>query len=222
MTAFNETAVTLPTGRNPQFLLADDVNGDGITDLITANANDDNVSVLLGSRTGDFSPASTFAVGARPGSVALGDFNGDGNPDIVAGNQIDSTVSVLLGNGNGGFARERTFAAGGEPLLSAVAVANGPLSVAVGDINNDGNLDIVTTNPDSTVSALLGNGNGRFAPQRVSAVGTSQSELEIGDFNNDGNLDIVTANFFGAISVLLGNVTAVYLCRRRGPSGARH
>ena len=79
--------------------------------------------------------------------MALGDVNGDGNLDLVVTNLSDNTVTVLLGNGAGGF----TSAAG-----SPFSVGASPISVALGDVNGDGTLDLIVANlEDATVTVLL-------------------------------------------------------------------
>jgi Ca2+-binding RTX toxin-like protein len=73
-----------------------DFNGDRRPDLATANIGNNNVSVLLGTGNGSFSPATNFGVGSRPISVAVGDFNADGRPDLTVANTVSNNVSVLL------------------------------------------------------------------------------------------------------------------------------
>ena len=81
------------------------------------------------------------------------------------------------------------------------------------DLNNDGNLDIVTANDgDNTVSVLLGNGDGTFQAAASYPVGAEPSDVAVGDFNGDGNPDIVTADSgAGTISVLLGRGDGTFL-----------
>jgi len=80
-----------------------------------------------------------------------------------------------------------------------------PTAIAAADFNGDGRLDLPVANPySSTVSILLGNGDGTFQPAQNSVTGTNPSSLAVGDFNHDGKLDIVTANAYD-MSVLLGN-----------------
>jgi hypothetical protein len=80
-----------------------------------------------------------------------------------------------------------------------------PLALVAGDFNNDSLVDLAVANSSSsTVSVLLGNGDGAFQPPVTSASGISPRALALGDFNADGNLDIATANI-GDVSVLLGN-----------------
>ena len=74
-----------------------DFNGDGVQDLATANFSSGNVSVLIGTGTGSFGPASNFPVGSFPYSVAVGDFNGDGVQDLATANFYSINVSVLIG-----------------------------------------------------------------------------------------------------------------------------
>jgi hypothetical protein len=77
--------------------------------------------------------------------------------------------------------------------------------VAVGDFNRDGKVDLVTANySGSTVSVLLGNGDGSFKAHVDYATGTAPQPIAVGDFNGDGNLDLVTGSG-SIVSILLGN-----------------
>src|SRR5207249_2020633 len=105
------------------------------------------------------------------------------------------------GNGDGTFQPAVPYTVGSSPAI-----------VAVGDFNGDGRLDIVASNvgstasPGSTVSVLLGNGNGTFQPALTSAAGPGPLGIAIGDFNHDGRLDIAVSNVRSLeLSVLLGN-----------------
>jgi hypothetical protein len=170
------------------------------------------VSLVVAESAGafSFSPAlgSPFPVAPAPLAVAVGDFNKDGRLDLVTANRGASyggqsgSVSVLLGNGAGGFTK-----APGSPF--AVAGTGTPWSVAVGDFNRDGRLDLATANGASnSVSVLLGNGAGGFTPAPGSpfVVGSLPESLVVGDFNRDGRPDLAVANAASDnVSVLLGN-----------------
>jgi hypothetical protein len=182
-----------------------DVNSDGRLDIITANRDSNTVSVLLnttvsGSTTPTFQTQGTFSTGSNssPRSVALGDVNGDGKLDIVTANNNSDTASVLLGNGNGIFQTQVPFSTGSN---------SNPRAVTLGDVDGDGNLDIITANNgDAKVSVLLGNGNGTFQGQQTFDTGSNPRSVTLGDVNGDGNLDIITGNFAdNNASVLLGN-----------------
>jgi hypothetical protein len=102
-----------------------------------------------------------------------------------------------LGNGDGTFAAASTFYTGANPR-----------SVALGDVNGDGKLDIITANfYGNSASVLLGNGDGTFGTQASFGVGSYPQSVTVGDVNGDGNLDIIAANYGSSsnnVSVLLG------------------
>ena len=184
------------TGGGPYAVAAADFNGDGKTDLATANRTTNTVSVLLGDGTGAFGANADFAVGAAPIGVVTGDFNLDGITDIATVNSSGNTVSILLGNGNGTFQPAVNYAAG-----------NGPASLAVGDFNGDGKADLAVSG--ATVSGsgcgiLLGNGDGTF--QAAADCGSEGwTSVLTGDFNGDGKADLGYEFNTNEIFVLLGN-----------------
>ncbi|MFI5364601.1 MAG: FG-GAP-like repeat-containing protein [Candidatus Binatia bacterium] len=185
-----------------------DFNGDGHLDLATANAGDNTVSILLGTGTGSFGAATNFGVGTYPTSVAVGDFNGDGHLDLAVANGNDSTVSILLGTGTGSFGAATNFGVGTYTYY--------PSSVAVGDFNGDGHLDLATAN-EGTVSVLLGTGTGSFGAATSFGVGCGSPDtpdsVAVGDFNGDGHLDLAVAihndneGACNTVSVFLGTGT---------------
>ncbi len=173
-----------------------DFNGDGNADLVTANYNDNTISVLLGNGGGGFTSGTYFAVGLTPSSVTVADFNGDGNADLATANYNGDNVLVYLGDGKGGFFSQ-----------TDVAVGFSPTSVTVADFNGDGNPDLATSNYNNdTVSVVLGNGFGGFTAQTSFAVGAFPGAVGVADFNGDGNADLATANYGGNnVSIRLGN-----------------
>src|SRR5437867_610491 len=82
-----------------------------------------------------------------------------------------------------------------------------PRSVAIGDLNGDGKPDLAVANySSSTVSVLLGNGDGTFGPKSDYRTGFYPQSVAIEDLNGDGRPDLATANLFSnTVSVLLGN-----------------
>jgi hypothetical protein len=200
-----QTAVSYAAGTEPRSVVVGDFNGDGIPDLAVVDAGDPQgngagVSVLLGNGDGTFQAPLNFSAGNLPLSVAVGDFNGDGIQDLAVANGgfSGTTVSVLLGNGDGTFQTAVSYAAG-----------VGPASVAVGDFNRDGILDLAVANDEGNdVSVLLGNGDGTFQPAVNYAAGHSPTSVAVADLTGNGILDLVVADYgtnSGAVSVLLGN-----------------
>jgi len=175
-----------------------DVNLDGIPDLVVTNmclstTGCSGVAVLIGTGLGTFQSAVGYnSGGLETGAVAIGDFNNDGAPDLILTSNCQPLtcaggfLTLLLNNGNGTY---------GKPI-NLNASKGGP--VAVADINNDGNQDLITGS-----GVMLGNGDGTFNPlgQDVPAGAVS---IVVADINNDGNLDVVVAVPTG-VAVQLGN-----------------
>ncbi|PYJ96801.1 MAG: VCBS repeat-containing protein [Verrucomicrobia bacterium] len=212
--SFTMTPTSYSAGTLPPFVAVGDFNGDDKPDVAVANLGSTNVSVLLGKGDGTFQAAVNFAAGTNPVSVAIGDFNGDGKSDLavaITGTYPAYTnggVSVLLGKGDGTFEAAVNYGAG-----------TNPVSVAVGDFNGDGKLDLAVANQGATpvsnqsrgtLSVLLGNGDGTFQAAVNYDAGTGPASVAVGDFNGDGKPDLAVANtgsFTNATSTKDGSVS---------------
>jgi hypothetical protein len=207
----------LAEANGPQNVVTGDFNGDGILDFAVADDNVPTVSIFLGNGDGTFQAAVTYPIGGYGVDLKAGDFNGDGKLDLVATNSYGAdgpgnSVSVLLGNGDGTF----------RPQV-AYSVGDYPESVAVGDFNGDGILDLaVGGDGSSAVDILLGNGDGTFQPQIEYPVGNQPLFLATGDFNGDGILDLAVLNSatISTVSVLLGNGDGTFQPQVVYPVGA--
>ncbi|CAF4638336.1 unnamed protein product [Rotaria sp. Silwood1] len=125
-------------GSAPASVTTADVNGDGKADIIVAYKNTNNVGVLLNSGTGTF-PAAPVTYGllanSAPTSVKTADANGDGKLDIIVANSGTNNFGVILGNGDGTFAATQ--------LTYATGTGTVPVSVVAGDIDRDGDNDVL-------------------------------------------------------------------------------
>jgi hypothetical protein len=118
---------------------------------------------------------------AVPSAEVTGDFDDNGTLGPAVSDELSGNVSVYPGNGDGTF-QPRTI----------YAVGTNPNTLAVGDLNGDGRLDLVAGNLDQTLSVLLGNGDGTFKPAATPSFPSRTSSMTVADVNGDGRADVVT------------------------------
>jgi len=181
-------------------LLAVDVNGDALPDLLGHSLVPGELSVSYASRQGLVAPiVQTFA--SLNDFIELADVNGDGRVDVVGSGFFSSGLEVLLNRGKG-----KTSRAVVSPTTHQAR------ALALGDISGDGRVDAVVGSVPvggvPNLEILLGDGAGRFTHtadlNNGSAAAIFGEALALADMNMDGKLDIVSNTFTG-ISVLLGN-----------------
>lgn len=178
-----------PEGLGIRSIAAVDLNGDNHVDLALGQNNASSVAVLLNNGSGGFLPANMISVGERPEGVAAGDLNGDQKIDLVTVNRLSGDISVLINNGNATFQPDVRYAA------NIFGLADSPFSVALVDVENDGDLDaIVGQLFRPYMSLLLNNGNGTYATERAISTMHGPSELVATDLNGDGLIDVLASD----------------------------
>ena len=192
------TSRNYPSGEYPSAAVVQDFNNDGVSDIASANGNDDNISIFLGNPDGTFGKAKNFSVGA--GEVASADLNGDGNADLVVTDIVKSAY-VVLGNGDGTFGSS-----------SSISLHEDTLGIAIADLNDDGIPDLAIAiaglhNSHGEAAILIGLGDGSFARPVFYNLTDNALRLVATDLNHDGKLDLAVAlsNGRNALGVLLGN-----------------
>lgn len=205
-----------PGASGPHTIALADLNGDGKLDIVVSNSiltgTEGGVAVLLGNGDGTFQPATSYGSGGYGANgMTVADLNGDGKADIIVINLCtqfcpaqlgEGSVAVLLGNGDGTF----------QPAVSYDPDSWDADAVVVADLNADGKPDALVMGCRgsdgqvgcnwSTVSVLLGNGDGTFqsAVPYYIYYGSNTSALAAADVNGDGKLDVVVTD-----AALLGN-----------------
>ena len=158
-------AVNYAVTAAPGLLAVGDFNGDHHPDIAVAGTYPTGgVQILLGKGDGTFQPPVTYSAGVVNSPITIADFNGDGKLDLALGflnlSPTTSGVAVLLGNGDG------TFQSPGKTSFGLA----GPTSLASGDANGDGTVDLIASTTGGFTIAL-GKGDGTFqAPASYSGL----------------------------------------------------
>jgi hypothetical protein len=175
---------------NPAWVVAGYFNTDDYLDIAVANSGSNTVEIFFGGGCDPYSSQMTYFSGddSRPIFVTVGDVNNDHYLDILVTKEDTNNVGILINDENSSFSNESI-------LLSDLR--SNPFSVAVANLNNDSNLDIIVVNRDNeNISIFFGCGNGTFqySTSYWIGYGSRPNSVAIGDFNNDTHLDIAVSN----------------------------
>ena len=211
----------------------DDVNGDGIADIVFAENSSSAQPIYFGDGAGGFVQSSQIisttggTIGAN--NVALADFDGDGLNDMFV--NIDAGIKVFL-NAQGTDA-PGVFTDTGQSLTST-KTAQSYRGLAVGDVNGDGFIDAVTGSWAESMDIWINDGTGTFSNTgvvgtgRLSAIGTdgttagATNGVDMGDLDGDGDLDIFAFNRYIENKVFLNDGTGNFTeTQAVGTTGAR-
>jgi len=206
-------SLTIQADDGPISLVAADFDKDGQQDLAVANADDNNVTVLIGDGDGNFSFRTTFDLVPEveegeevpdvegPAAVAATDLDGDGTVDLAVANEQTNNISILLNDGSG--------------VMTASAVVDAgtaPVSIVLEDFDGDGDPDLAVANRDSdNVTVRKNNGSGSFTIPATFNVGSRPQSIATGDVNGDGHVDLLVANSGDdSISVLINKSNGAF------------
>lgn len=188
---------------NREFGLASaDMNEDGIVDLaIGAHGRSQmgmGLAINAGAGDGTFSLASMQAPETRGWQVAVGDMNGDGHEDVVsADGTLDNTspdsITVVLGDGQGSASVHQRYTQN---------IAQ-PFAVDLGDLDGDGDLDVVASSYGADWEILENDGAGTVSfAQHVDAPEAGSCALLL-DIDNDRDLDLALIDEIDDVLIVL-------------------
>jgi gliding motility-associated-like protein len=177
--------VDLATGFNTNGVAIGDIDGDGKQDIVVTNGNNNT-----------FDSRIDFTTGTYPNSVAIRDIDGDGKPDIVVANENSNTVSIFRNISSPGSITAGSLA----PRVDFITGSD-PTSIAIGDIDGDGQSDMVVANGGNNFVSIFRNigssGSitaGSFAPREDIYTGNQPSCVIIGDIDGDNKPDLAVTN----------------------------
>lgn len=207
---FVEPPMTLPAGREPRGLAADDFDGDGDIDAAVLDYTNPSVTIFANDGFGGFSPVqwvrlNEFVGGfAGPQQMSAGDLDGDGRPELVVTAIGAGRVSVLQ-NVSGTaphFAEEYAYRAN-HPGGESPGITNSVLA----DMDNDGDLDVVSSYillQQAQRFGIMLNSGGSF-PTVVDFPSIPASVVWVpaaADLDGDGDLDVIIGSALGGEIVL--------------------
>ncbi|CAF3991230.1 unnamed protein product [Rotaria sordida] len=132
---------------SPTFIAVEDFNNDKQMDIVVAKSNTSNICIFFGNGNGSFIISQSYStgLGSKPSAIAVADLNKDNKTDIVVTDSGINNVLVFFGSDNGTFKELHPY---------SLDYGSHPISVAIGDFNNDTWLDIVVADYGTKLSTM--------------------------------------------------------------------
>ena len=184
------------TGQFPLVSIINDMDLDGLPDLITDDFVPGSVSVIRNTSLNknlSFAAKNTYSVGnsdSQTMSVTAGDFDGDGKNDLAVVNKLDTNIKILKNSGSPGNIVFQTA------LTIPTGYESWPSNFASGDLDGDGKPDLIALNDQYGGPSIFRNVSIQdtiiFAPPifLYSIAQNIQGSVALTDFDGDGKADI--------------------------------
>ena len=178
---FSGQQIFAPAGGLVLGLESTDLDGDGDLDLVILSGT--NLSWLENTGAGGFVFQNLITLANGGYALHLADLDGDGDDDFLIGS--GAGISILRNYGNGS-------------VSGAVLIYNSPVRFfRPGDLDADGDTDLITWSSSQKTITLKNNGNGTFqAPQSApdNPFGSWSESLAVADLNGDGAVDYLLSD----------------------------
>lgn len=204
-------ATPIPINGRPDAIATTDLNRDGKADLVVSNRMfQGEVIVLLGNGAGGFSAQPPVHVGQYPADLAIADFNADGKDDVVV---TCDRSAVLLGDGTGAL---------GSPNGVSASPTASPNSLAIGDLDHDGRMDLITNEDGMFDRIWVYPGVGAAFATTARLVETQPWSVAIAEMTGNSAPDVVAANRgSNSVSVLANDGAGGFAAAQHYPVGAQ-
>src|SRR5450432_732232 len=195
--------INFRTNYGPYSVAIGDLDGDGKPDLAIANNGSNTVTIYKNTSVPgaiSFSKRMDLPVGTNPYGIAIGDLDKDGKPELVVSTEGSSNALYVIKN----ISVPDTFLFGAPVFYASL---NGAFTLAIGDLDGDGNLDIAATGGYPSAILVLRNissiGSPAFEAPKNFETGNYMVDVSIRDLDGDGKPELVTVNrFTNSVSVL--------------------
>ncbi len=205
----HEVFVTRPAGLID--LETGDINGDGVTDVVSLSQDYQRIKLLLGHTSGEFARLHDLHTDMLPVALELVDADGDDLLDILTANRVGQSLSLFTHTSQDQFRR------------TDIPLPLQPEMMALGDFNGDGLSDVLIAG-DNTLVGLKSNSNS-YSVAFTLPLGLTPTGLATGDTNGDGHCDIVLTDEVGNRVLILpgrGDGTFAVPTTIPGIAGATH
>ncbi len=186
-----------PAGNGESALALADANNDGLADFFLGFYTSQKIALFLGDGFGNFSFSAEKPVTGNPWMMCAADFNGDGFADVASANSQGNKTAVIFGDGQGGLSAPVN-------LLAMDHIF--PLAIDAGDLDGDGDADLVTSSYDSNNYSVFENdGAGNFTQVDILPASLNASCAILHDRDGDGDLDITGTDEGDDVLILFEN-----------------